>query len=217
MPGRWLHGECLHVLFMLLPRRLSPEETPPPLLLPRRSFYNASQAFVHSSVLLSCALPPDLPPQKSACSACTILACPFQQFTLAPALCTKYAGHVWFLMLVCWQLVAAGCWAMQSQLGKHVCSRLSGVCTMRCCCRQARQASLQEEEGAVAAAADKQQDVRSEAAAAAVASTATEDAGGEGREAVAAEPAGSQPDNQATDGDVVAVKGAAFHCLHPGA
>ena len=106
---------------------------------------------------------------------------------------------------------------MQSQLGKHVCSPLSGVCTMRCCCRQARQASLQEEEGAVAAAADKQQDVRSEAAAAAVASTATEVAGGEGREAVAAEPAGSQPDNQATDGDVVAAKGAAFHCLHPGA
>ncbi len=60
----------------------------------------------------------------------------------------------------------------------------------------------------MAAAADKQQDVRSEAAAAAgVASTAAEDTGGEGREAVAAEPAGPQPDSQAPDGDVVAVKG----------
>jgi len=59
----------------------------------------------------------------------------------------------------------------------------------------------------VAAAADKQQDVRPEAAAAAVASTAAEDASGEGRGALAAEPAGPQPDSQAPDGDVVAVKG----------
>ncbi|KAL0049611.1 hypothetical protein WJX82_006036 [Trebouxia sp. C0006] len=72
---------------------------------------------------------------------------------------------------------------------------------------QARQASLQAEEGAVAAAADKQQDVRPGAAAAAVASPAAEDASGEGRGALAAEPAGPQPDSQAPDGDVVAVKG----------
>ena len=78
---------------------------------------------------------------------------------------------------------------------------------MRCCCRQARKASLQAEEGAVAAAADKPQHVRPEAAAAAVASTAAEDAGGKGREAMAAEPAGPQPDSQAPGGHVVAVKG----------
>lgn len=59
----------------------------------------------------------------------------------------------------------------------------------------------------MAAAADKQQDVRPEAAAAAVASPAAEDASGEGRGALAAEPAGPQPDSQAPDGDVVAVKG----------
>ncbi len=99
------------------------------------------------------------------------------------------------------------CSLMQNQLGKHVYSPSSGLCTMRCCCRQARQASLQAEEGAVAAAADKQQDTCPQAAAAAVASTAAEDAGGEGRDAVAAEPAGPQPDSQAPGGDGVAAKG----------
>ena len=60
----------------------------------------------------------------------------------------------------------------------------------------------------MAAAADKQQDVRPEAAAAAAAaSTADEDAGDKEREAVAAEPAGPQPDSQAPEGDVVAVEG----------
>ncbi len=103
---------------------------------------------------------------------------------------------------------------MQSQLGKHVCCLLSGLYVIRCCCRQARQASLQAEEDAVAAAADKQQDARRKAAAAAaVASTAAEGAGRKGREAVAAEPAGSQPDSQAPGTDVVAVKGTAFLCL----
>ncbi|KAL0040405.1 hypothetical protein WJX77_006212 [Trebouxia sp. C0004] len=72
---------------------------------------------------------------------------------------------------------------------------------------QARQASLQAEERAVAAAADKQQGVCLEAAAATVAATAAEDAGGKGREAVAAEPAGPQRVSQASGGDVVAVKG----------
>lgn len=63
------------------------------------------------------------------------------------------------------------------------------------------------EEGAVAAAAEKQQIVRPEAAAAAVASTAAKDASGEGGEAVAAGPAGVQPDSPAPGCDVVAVKG----------
>ncbi|KAA6420263.1 MAG: hypothetical protein FRX49_09747 [Trebouxia sp. A1-2] len=72
---------------------------------------------------------------------------------------------------------------------------------------QARQASMLAEEGAVAAAAEKQQIVRPEAAAAAVASTAAKDASGEGGEAVAAGPAGVQPDSPAPGCDVVAVKG----------
>jgi len=119
-------------------------------------------------------------------------------------------------------VVVAACLQACGQLGQNVVAVLGHAKpTWQACvlsvfwsvynarrCRQGRQASLQAEDSAVAAAADKQQNARPEAAAAAaVASTAAEDAGGRGREAVAAEPAGPQPDSQAPGGDVVAVKG----------
>ena len=75
--------------------------------------YHASQAFVHSCVLLSCDLPrPLFPRTLHAQHAQYWPPVPYNQCALAPALCTKYAGHAWFLLLVCRQLeqnVAAGC------------------------------------------------------------------------------------------------------------
>lgn len=67
--------------------------------------HNASQAFVHSCVLLSCDLPRPLPPRiLHAQHAWNWPVLPYKQLTLAPASCTKNAGHVWFLPLVYRQL-----------------------------------------------------------------------------------------------------------------